>query len=400
MADKEKTILGVTVVSHAMTHVAELTFPATAILVSYEFFGEKEYAAIGQASFISALLFGLAAIPSGWLVDRLGSRRVLLAFLFGTGASLIGLSFMQSFATFTMALALLGIFSGLYHPVGLTMISFGMKEHGKAMGAHGMGGNLGLAITPFLAAALAQALEWRNAYVLIGCLPIAIGLLVLFGAIDVKEARAPDIPANKKEQAQNNSGDIKVWLIVIFFVMAIFNGMAYRGLLTFLPAYFSERVHLDWLPLQEVLTGGTITTAILLLGIAGQLMGGVMADRVRKEVLYTIIFAMACPILFMLSRLENLPLIIAAGVFAILYFSNQPVGNAILPRYASPQLRGRLYGLFFFMSFGVGSIMSWIAGEVGDRYDLSKIFIMLAACLFITTVLGMVLAHKARDLDD
>ena len=81
MASKEKSILAVTVTSHALAHVAELAFPATALLVTMEFFGRGEYAEIGLATFISSLLFGAAAIPSGRLVDRLGARAVLLIFL-------------------------------------------------------------------------------------------------------------------------------------------------------------------------------------------------------------------------------------------------------------------------------------------------------------------------------
>ena len=60
--------------------------------------------------------------------------------------------------------------------------------------------------------------------------------------------------------AESHDEDKKSYLIVpllIMFAMAVFNGMTYRGLMTFLPAYFAERVRLSWLPLHEVMVGGT-----------------------------------------------------------------------------------------------------------------------------------------------
>jgi MFS family permease len=396
MLDKEKSILAVTVASHAITHMAELTFPATALLVTKEFFGKGDYSEIGFAAFISALLFGAAALPSGRLVDRLGSRSMLLIFLFGTGASLIALSLMHSFTGFTVALAALGLCSGLYHPAGTTMISLGIERHGRAMGAHGVGGNLGLAATPFFAAALAGAVGWHWAYAAMGSLPIILGIVVLVSGITVQAEKesAGDAP----NSANISARPYLLAPLLLLFSMAVFNGMTYRGLMTFLPSYFAEKVHLSWLPLNPATVGGTFTTAILLLGVVGQYIGGNLADRFKKEKLYSLIFLLSCAPLFVIGRLENLPLILTFAGFAFLYFMSQPIGNAIIPRYAAPKVRGVIFGLFFFTGFGAGSFMSWIAGAVGDKYSLSSIFVIFAACLLAASSLGFFLVRSARDV--
>ncbi|HUT55731.1 MAG TPA: MFS transporter [bacterium] len=397
MATKEKSILAVTVASHAITHMAELTFPATALLVTQEFFGKGEYSEIGFAAFVSALLFGAAALPSGRLVDRLGSRAVLLLFLFGTGASLWALSLMRNFTGFTVALASLGLFSGLYHPAGTTMISLGIAKHGRAMGAHGVGGNLGLAATPFLAAALAGAVGWHWAYAVIGSLPIVLGIAVLASGIEVEQEREP--AGDAADGANNNARPYLLAPLLLLFSMAVFNGMTYRGLMTFLPAYFAENVHLSWLPLQAATVGGTMTTAVLLLGVVGQYLGGNLADRYKKEKLYSLIFLLACPAMFVIGRLDNLPLVLTTAGFAFFYFMSQPIGNAILPRYTAPRVRGIIFGLFFFTGFGAGSFMSWIAGAVGDKYSLGAIFIIFAACLLAASSLGIFLIRSTRNVE-
>jgi len=389
-------IIGITVVSHALTHVAELTFPATALLVTAEFFGDrKEYAEIGFATFVSALLFGVAALPSGRLVDRLGPRRVLLISLFGTGLSLLALSFAPDFTAFTVSLAFVGAFSGLYHPAGTTMITHGLEVHGKAMGAHGMGGNLGLAVTPFFAAALAGQLGWERAYFVIGLLPITMAFFVLFSGIDVVADDPKDVPG---AELWPDKKKVLVLPLVVLFIMSIFNGMTYRGLMTFLPSYFAEAVHISWLPFEEMTVGGAMTTAILLLGVVGQMGGGWLADRYKKEKLYTAIFFVTFPVLILLGQISDLPLVLATGLFALLYFGNQPVGNSMLPRYAAPSAHGSIFGLYFFASFGMGSVMSGIAGWVGERYQLSAIFGMLGATLFVSAILGLLLIRSTRDL--
>jgi len=391
---EERKVLASTVTAHALIHVCELTFPATALMVTADLLGGgKEYGEIGLATFVFGFLFGASALPGGWLVDRLGARTVLVFLLFGTGAAMVLLALSPNFWVFATALGLLGAGAGIYHPVGTTMLSLGLTEHGKAMGYHGVGGNIGLAVTPFFAAAMAGAVGWRWAYAIIGALPILLGTYVLVGKVGEGQGAA----AKREETEAESSGrGYLLAPLVLLFIMAVFNGMTYRGLMTFLPAYFSERVTTfgEWL--EPGVVGGAMTTAILTLGVVGQYVGGRLADRVKKEVLYVTIFFVSVPLLFLIGRFHDLPLVGVAGLFALFYFMSQPVGNAMIPAYTSPRSRGIAFGLFFFMAFGVGSIMGWIAGYVGEKIDLSTIFTMLAACTLISAFLGIGLVAVTR----
>ena len=395
METSEKKILGITISSHALTHVAEQSFPAIAIVVSMFYLGEIDYAKIGLATFISTFLFGFSAIPAGFLIDKIGAKKVLLIFLFGTGVSLTLLSLAPDFKSFIVILSCVGAFAGLYHPSGMTMISLGIKKHGKAMGAHGMGGNLGLALTPFFVAALSQAVGWKMALVITGLLPLTMGIIVLVSDVSVglkKDAEDKDILKDKEAPAY------RFWPLFVLFTLGIFNGMTYRGIMTFLPAYFSEKAQFSWLPFDKVVLGGALTTMVLLVGIIGQLTGGTLADKYKHEKLFTGFFILAVPVLFMLGRLENMALVMATGLFAFFYFASQPVGNSMLPRYCNEQVRGRIFGLFFFMNFGTGSIMSYMAGKIAKIYDLPVIFTMFAASLFVACLLGLVLIRITRHI--
>jgi MFS family permease len=392
----EKKILLVTVAGHALDHLSELSFPAVALLVSQEFFaGQENYERIGLAATVMAFAFGVANLPSGRLVDRIGSRRVMLLYLLGTGAALILTGLAPTFPLLLVALGLLGLTAGLYHPSGNTLLSLGVREQGRAMGIHGVGGNFGLALSPFLTAALASALGWRHAYYALS-VPFFLLALIVWR---VKVGRRSQWPAPLRGVVGREEIPVEkkflLWPLVFLFGMAVMNGLCYRGFLTFLPAYFAKNIHSS-LGIREVLLGGTLSTAVLLLGMIGQYLGGRFADRFSPALLYALIFTLGAPILFFLGRLQNLPLLLCAAAFAFLYFANQPVGNVLLIRLTTPSIRGQLFGLFFFINFGAGSLMGWVAGIIGQRLSLSAIFSVLALCLVMAGAIGLGLILSVR----
>ena len=390
----EKKILAAVVASHGLDHLSELSFPAVALLISREFFASaEEYDRIGFAAFVAAFCFGVANLPSGRLVDRIGPRRVMLLFLLGTGSALIFVGLAPTYPLLVAALGLLGFFAGLYHPSGNTLISLGLREHGQGMGFHGMGGNLGLALSPFITTALAEALGWRGAYFALSAPFFLLAVWVGRNRFETIPL-APAAPAPRESEPAKARGYLLVPLALLF-VIGTFNGLCYRGFMTFLPAYFSESIHLSH-SAKNILLAGSLSTAVLLLGMGGQYLGGRLADRVSPAYLFAGIFLASAPPLFALGRLADLPLLFAAGLFAFFYFANQPVGNVLLVRFTSPAVRGRIFGMWFFVNFGIGSFMGWIAGEIGQRLELASIFGVLALCLLGSGLAALGLGWATR----
>jgi len=390
----ERKLIAVTVTAHSLVHVCELSFPALQVLVASELLGSQvAYQKIGFAYFVATLIFGAMALPAGFLVDRIGQRRVLLLFLFGAGLSMVLIGLSRNYLMLVVSLALMGGFIGLYHPAGVSLLSIGTTRHGNLMGMHGVGGNFGLAISPLLASALAAWLGWRAAFGVIGIFPIAFGLWALFDRkIGVSQNAGPEpaLPENGPRPA------LILAPLLILFMMATLNGMCYRGLTTFLPAYFKQALPPGMIPgISSLVQAGSLTTAVLIVGMLSQFLGGRLADRLSKEKIFTAIFILAAPFLFMVSRSQGPAMVIYAMAFAFLYFANQPVSNAILPRYVPEPMRGRIYGWFFFMNFGAGSIMSWIAGIFADKFSLASIFALLAAIALLTGLLGFFLIRAS-----
>jgi sugar phosphate permease len=134
-------------------------------------------------------LFGFAA---GWIVDRFGPRRLMMAGILMAGGALIGLgavSAVWSFYVFYFFNAL-GYVCGGPLPCQVLVSRWFDKTRGKAMGIAYLGIGVGGAIVPLLAAGLTARLGWRGSLQAVGVLIVLIALpLAYFVREDPDDAR-------------------------------------------------------------------------------------------------------------------------------------------------------------------------------------------------------------------
>ena len=118
----ESRILAVTAYGHFMSHFNMLVFPAVVLPLVGRL--NMDMAQILDLSFWMYLLFGLTALPWGLVADRWGAGKLLGLFYLGAGLCGFAAAFlMDSPLQFSLALAGIGFFSGIYHPAGLGLIS-------------------------------------------------------------------------------------------------------------------------------------------------------------------------------------------------------------------------------------------------------------------------------------
>lgn len=396
MTGAEKRIVALTMMSHALVHFYEQTFPAVLKPVGVEF--GLGLTAAGMMANVFPLFFGFAALPAGMAVDKWGARRAMIAYLLTCAAAATATLFIHSEWVIVFLFAVMGISAGLYHPAGTTLISQNVKKVGSALGFHGVGGNLGLALSPLLAAAVAASYGWRASYAV---LAIPSVFLAIYFIVNRDFGAGPDHAVSdnegKKKTAITAPETKTRWgPLILLFLLGMLNGFCYRGMLTFFPTFFAGATG----GRVNIVEGGVLTSSILIIGVLGQYIGGKFSDRFREEIVYAASFLLSAPFLAAIGFLSPGYSVVAAGIFAFFYFSSQPVGNSLVARLSSVSVRGRAYGIFFFSNFGVGSFSAAICGWIGEHYGIRTIFPFLGAMLAGVSIIGWGLAVKLKSEND
>jgi MFS family permease len=169
----DRAITGFTMAGHAMVHTFELSIPILMTVWLVEFSATP--ATFGTVVAVGYAMFGVGALPGGVLVDRFGSRLLIVACLFGMGGSFLVLGLVPGIGGITVALAVWGLAASVYHPAGLTLISNGVEKRGAAFAYHGMAGNVGIAGGPFVTALLLVGFDWRTAVMVLAVPALAAG---------------------------------------------------------------------------------------------------------------------------------------------------------------------------------------------------------------------------------
>ena len=130
---------------HALDHLFLLIF-ATAVSAIAQDFGVAGWEDMMPYTVGAFMMFGFASIPAGRLGDLWGRRQMMLVFFFGMGLSAIGVSLTQTPLQMGIALTVLGVFSAIYHPVGIPMLVQKAARPGFTIGINGLAGNLGIAL--------------------------------------------------------------------------------------------------------------------------------------------------------------------------------------------------------------------------------------------------------------
>ncbi|MSQ33783.1 MAG: MFS transporter [Dehalococcoidia bacterium] len=377
--------------AHALVHVIELTFAAVLVLVGLEF--GLGLVALGLIANALAITFGAGALPAGFLADRVGSRRMLVTTMVGAAVCSLLVALSTNTAMLAVTLTALGLAIGFYHPSGLSLIARVVQKRALGMGYHGMAGNLGVALTPFFAAGVAQWWGWRGPYFILAGLALALAVatyLAPFREGGRQEAATTPLVDSAATQWHQLLGPL-----LLLYVATMMGGFIYRGTLTFLPAHFQQNVQLRIGGLEGVALAGSLATVALLFGVAGQYIGGNLAQKYRRETLVLLLTLALLPTLLLMGTTRGLPLVAAAAAFALFNFMAQPAWNTLVAEYTPAQLQGRSYGLSFFAAFGLGSFAAGFSGVVAARLGIQWVFVVMGGFAFLVALLALVLLLRA-----
>jgi MFS family permease len=416
MNANDRAITGFTMAGHGMVHTYELSVPILMTVWLVEF--SVSSATLGTVVAVGYGLFGVGALPGGLLVDRFGSRRLIVACLLGMGSSFLLLGLAPGIVGITIALGVWGLSASVYHPAGLSLISKAVDQRGSAFAYHGMAGNIGIAGGPFLTALLLVAVDWRTAVLILAVpalLAALVGLTVEFDetaavtATDGGDAPTTNIDS-PRELLSASRGLFTVGFATVF-VLVIFNGLYYRGMVTFLPEilgdFLDPLVSLapeeglgpvpDGQIAREFDLAQYLYAGLLAVGIGGQYVGGRLTDNVTVERGLAVMLGLLAVIaLVFVPAAGSVPTLLLASVtLGFVLFAIQPLSQATIAKYSPPEHRGLSFGYTYLAIFGIGALGASIVGTALTYGSPTVVFVLLAG--FEVVALALALSLVIRD---
>lgn len=380
---------------HFWHHVLTGLFLTLAVLL--EGIWQRPYAEIIGLWTFGAMLIGLGAPLAGWLADRFGHARMMAVFYLGIGASAVTAGLVSGPAGMAAALAAIGLFGAIYHPVGMAWVSMAAPVHirGRIMGYLGIAGSIGVALAAVIAGGLSAVGGWRMAMIVPGVLTMLGGAWLVAAIATGRVAGAPGHAAPAAGTAVPADEErAPLGVLVVLAVTFSLGSIVYASFGTALPKWFSDTLALDT---QDAARLGLIVGAALLAGSVGQLVGGRLADRLPFKWLYAGTFALKMVPLALAAVLGGPVAVLLAVVIGFTFDMSAPVENLLLARYSSGRRRGLAFGIKFAMGFaaapiGVG-LVAWAYGEAGG--GAGTLYAILAGLAGVMLAAALLLPAEA-----
>jgi MFS family permease len=317
--------------------------------------------AIASAASLNLLLLGLFAPLGGWLIDRIGARRVILGCLSTIVAGLIGTVFVQELWQLIILWGVvLGVATGVTPPLGASIASrWFVDRRGLAIGIMTNANAAGQVLyLPVLMAIIVWS-GWRSAL-----WAMAAASAVLLPAIWFWMRDKPADVGLEPYTAAQPSGSTKRWIYArgeirpmsISSVSQIFKTSTFWILsgCFFICGFTANGLIGTHLIPHAIERGIPQITAAMAVGImggasfVGTMFSGWMVDRVDPRKVLAVVYGLRGTSLFILPYVsEPLGLFLFAILYGLDWYASGPATTTIIARIFGPDRVGRIFGLVF-----------------------------------------------------
>jgi len=320
---------------------------------------------------IAALTIGQALQPvTGWLADRLGGRTLVVAGL--TISSACGGLFGEAHSTWLLVVLLLavGVGNAMFHPQALAAVrSLAHDRHGLLMSAFLVGGELGRGVWPTVASLVVVHLGLG--YLWVVGLP---GLLT----VPLLARAAPRLPA-KTGSRQRIQWRCHTRPLAVLVAYQSIRSLAIYALVTFIPILW----HLHG---GSLVSGASIITVMLVVGVVGNLYGGHAADKFgRLHVLVASSLATAVLIVPIIYVQGAWIWVMAAPLGIALFLTMSP--SILIGQDIFPENRSMGSGIALGLANGIGALLVLAIGQTVSNTDLTTPLWVIAALVAATAPL-------------
>ena len=386
-----QTLLAVSA-AHLVSHFYIMVLPVLLPLLKQRL--NVSFLDLGLALTAFNVVTGLTQAPTGFLVDRIGARPVLVAGLILGGLSFFSIAFVSSYPWLLVAAVMAGLANCVYHPADYAILADRIPETrvGRAFSIHTFAGFLGGAVAPAILLTLAAFGGLEAALMVAGCIGLAIALLVFL------------IPNQQPSLGRARAGRSSVGGLGSIAAVLTPGVLAMTGFFTLLALSNSGIYSFSVVALMAThgvafAAANTALTAYLACSAIGVLLGGWLADRtIRHGNVAALGFGLAAAIMLLIATLtlSAAALVLAMGLAGIIFGMVQPSRDMLVRRAAPPGTAGRVFGIVS-TGFNIGGIVGPILfGWLMDRGEPRWVFGGAVVFMALTALFGLLEERRGR----
>ena len=391
-------------IAHLVSHLHIMALPALLPLLPRQM--GVGFVQLGLALSVFNVVSALVQAPMGYLVDRFGARRILMAGLLLGSLSFLSLAVHGSYVWLLVAMAFAGVANGVYHPADYALLAQGVEESrvGRAFSIHTFAGFLGGAIAPGLLLGVAALAGTSGAFAtagLVGLLAVAVMMLpsrVVAAARPLAADRGGKGSKGKAKLGGKAGAAVRVFtptvlvLTLLFTLLSLSTGSVQNFSVAALVTGYGIELSLANLAL----------TAFLFASALGVLAGGVVADRTQRHGAVAASAFAATALLIGFVALTDPPAAVLVPVMGVAGFLSGLItpSRDMLVRAAAPAgAEGRVFGIVS-TGFNIGGAAGPVLfGWLIDSGHPRGIFWSAVLFMLLTVVLTLLQEwHRARKL--
>ncbi|MCG2583367.1 MFS transporter [Massilia sp. TS11] len=337
---QDARVIGVIGVAHGVSHFFHLILVALFPWIRPAF--ALSYAELGLLMTVFFVVSGIGQALAGFVVDRVGALKVLMAGLACLALSALVLAGAASYPMLLLGSLLAGLGNSVFHPADYSLLNHHVSKPNlaHAFSVHGISGNLGWGSAPLLLGAVAAVAGWRVALLTAAALPLL--MLVVLAA---ERARLEFAPVAHAAGGQGGALAFlrlpAVWMSFGFFFLT---AAALSGIQGFASSALVSTYGISLATATAAYSGYMFASA------GGMVVGGFLAARARShDRTIAGAFTLAALLALLLAS-ATVPAWSVVPLLAVIGFASGVAGPSrdLLIRAAAPRhATGRVYGVVY-----------------------------------------------------
>jgi MFS family permease len=374
-------------VAHAIDHWVLLIF-ATAVSSIAVDFGFSRWEDLMPYATGAFFAFGFGSLPAGRLGDTWGRRPMMLAFFFGLGASLLLVAVAQGPWQIAIALTLMGLFSSIYHPVGIPMLLRDARQPGRTIGINGLAGNLGIAVAALVTGVLVKFFGWRVAFAVPALVSIGCGLL--FARLSPPE-REP--PTRRRATTSALPPALLLRAVAVITVIATTSALLFNFTTNGNTELLRERMAAV---VSDPAMLGLLLALVYAIASLAQLLVGTLIDRLPVKQLLLAIVALQVPLFLLASQAQGWIFFVLIVLFMGAVFGAIPFIDALIVRFVDDRIRSQVAGARLAISFSISSLAVYLLGPLVKSSGFGFLLVTMAGIAVVTLAAAAWLPAPSR----